>query len=135
MVDLVWEAQRLRRLKAGLLMKAGQQALTSVLSKSKDTDQGNCGRAGSIPELIRAYAAGEDTAVADVEMILRRRGTDIDALMAQTLTEKLDDVERIDRLIASADARRNRALSELERRRDSFARRLRIAAQDVTDIG
>jgi hypothetical protein len=55
-------------------------------------------------------------------------------LMAQALVERLEDVERIDRLIASADARRNRALSEIDRRRDAFTRRLRAAAQDVIDI-
>ena len=135
MVDLVWESQRLRRLKASLLMKAGQQALTNLLAKTKDAGQVNGVRVFSVPELITAYAAGEAAAVAEVETILRRRGLDIDSLMAQALAEKLDDIERIDRLIAGADARRNRALSELERRRDSFARRRRFTAQDVTDVG
>jgi hypothetical protein len=133
-VDLVWEAQRLRRLKASLLMKAGRQALRSLLAKTKDAGQVNGVRAFSIPELISAYTAREAAAVTEVDMILRRHGLDIDTLMAQALAEKLDDLERIDRLIAGADARRNRALNELERRRDSFARRLRLAAQDVADV-
>ena len=133
-VDLVWEAQRLRPLKASLLMKAGQQALASILAKTKDAGQFNEARVFSVPELIKAYAAGEAAAVTEVEMILRRRGLDIDSLMTQALAEKLDDLERIDRLIAGADVRRNRALHELERRRDSFARRLRFAAQDITDV-
>jgi hypothetical protein len=133
-VDLVWEGQRLRRLKASLLMKAGRQALRSLLAKTKDAGQVNGVRVFSIPELISAYTAREAAAVTEVDMILRRHGLDIDTLMAQALAEKLDDLERIDRLIAGADARRNRALNELERRRDSIARRLRLAAQDVTDV-
>jgi hypothetical protein len=132
-VDLVWEAQRLRRFKSSLLMKAGRQALRSLLAKTKDAGQLNGVRTFSISELISAYTAGDAVAVTEVEMILRRLGLDIDTLMAQALAEKLDDLERIDRLIAGADARRNRALNELERRRDSFARRLRLAVQDATD--
>jgi hypothetical protein len=131
-VDLVWEAQRLRRLKASLLMGAGQQALKGLLAKAKDAGELNEVRTFSVPELIRAYAAREAAVVVEVEMVLLRRGLDIDSMMAQALAERLDDIERINRLIAGADARRNRALNELERRRDSFARRLRMAAQDVT---
>ncbi|WP_404290599.1 hypothetical protein ACD578_02600 [Microvirga sp. RSM25] len=134
MVDLVWESQRLRRFKASLLMGAGRQALTNLLATTKDAGQANGVRVFSVPELISAYTTGEVAAVTEVDMILRRRGLDIDTLMAQALAEKLDDLERIDRLIAGADARRNRALNELERRRDSFARRLRLAAQDVADV-
>jgi hypothetical protein len=116
-----------------LLMKAGRQTLTSLLAKTKDAGQLNGVRVFSIPELTTAYTEGEAAAVTEVEMILRRRGLDIDSLMAQALAEKLDDLERIERLIAGADARRNRALHELERRLDSFARRLRLGAQDLTD--
>jgi hypothetical protein len=115
-------------------MKAGRQALRSLLAKTKDAGQLNGVRTFSTSELISAYTAGEATAVTEVEMILRRHGLDIDTLMAQALAENLDDLERIDRLIAGADARRNRALNELERRRDSFARRLRHAVQDATDV-
>jgi hypothetical protein len=117
-----------------LLMKAGRQALRSLLAKTKDAGQLNGVRTFSISELISAYTAGEAAAVTEVEMILRRLGLDIDTLMAQALAEKLDDLERIDRLIAGADARRNRAFNELERRRDSLARRLRLAVQDATDV-
>jgi hypothetical protein len=135
MVDFVWESQRLRRFKASLLMRAGRQALTNLLAKTKDAGQVNGVRVFSVPELIRAYTAGEAAAVREVEMILHRRGMDIDSLMAQALAEKLDDIERIDRLIAGADARRNRTLNELDRRRDSFARRLRTTAQNIIDVG
>ncbi len=133
-VDLMWESQRLRRLKANLLMNAGKQALANLLLNTKETGQVNGNRVMTIPELVNAYAAGDPAAVVEVDRVLLERGQDADSLMAQALAKRLDDVERLDRMIAGADARRNKALSELERRRDSFARRLRVTAGDITDV-
>jgi len=133
-VYLTWEVQRLRRLKASLLMKAGRAALRDVLIKIKDPGILNGVRIFTTPELIRAYVAGDDEAMSVVEAILHERGLSADSLMAQALADKLDEIERMERLIAGADARRNRALAEIERRRDAFARRLRYTVQDVTDV-
>jgi hypothetical protein len=55
--------------------------------------------------------------------------------MSQALSNRLDEVERIDRLIAGADARRNRVLGELERRRDWHVRRSRRLAEDLDADG
>lgn len=44
-----------------------------------------------------------------------------DAVMAQTLALKIDQVERIDRVIADAEARRNVALREIDRHRATLA--------------
>lgn len=133
-VDLMWEAQRYRRVKASLLMQAGRQALTDHLAKVKDAGWIDGVRLFTVSELVTAYTEGDADAVPEVTRILRSRGLDTDMLTAQALADRLEDVERIDRLIASADARRNRALSEIDRRRDAFARRLRAAAHDVIDV-
>ena len=133
-VDLMWEAQRYRRVKAGLLMQVGRQALTEHLTKVKGAGHVEGVRRFTVAELVTAYVEGDSIAVEEVTRILRSRGLDTDMLMAQVLTERLEHIERIDRLIASADARRNRALSEIDRRRDAFARRLRVAANDVIPV-
>jgi hypothetical protein len=133
-VDLMWEAQRLRRLRASLLMKAGRESLANLLTKSKNAGRMDGGCLFTIPELIAAYVAGDTTALAQVDLILREGGLDIHTLMARALAERLDDIERIERLISGADARRNRVLGEIERRRDVFARRLRLTVQEVTDV-
>ena len=62
------------------------------------------------------------------------RGLTLDSIMAQALSDQLRQVERIDHMIASADARRNRVLAEIERRREAIARRLRAVSADVMDI-
>jgi len=41
-------------------------------------------------------------------------GLGLDVVMAQTFSLKLDELERIDRLIAIAEARRNRTLREID---------------------
>jgi hypothetical protein len=44
----------------------------------------------------------------------------MDAVMAQALSLKLDDIERIDRMIATAEGRRNAILREVDRHRTSM---------------
>jgi hypothetical protein len=113
---------------------AQEQALANLLSNTKKTGQVNGNRVMTVPELVNAYAAGDPAAVVEVDRVLLECGLNADSLMAQALAKRLDDVERLDRMIAGADARRNKALSELERRRDSFARRLRVTAGEITDV-
>ena len=53
--------------------------------------------------------------------------------MAQTLSLKLDDIERIERMIAMAEARRNIILREIEWHREMLSQTLRRAVQQVED--
>ena len=52
---------------------------------------------------------------------------------AETLSAKLDDVERIDRMIANAEARRHVVLREIDRHRAAVAARLRAAAEAIEE--
>jgi hypothetical protein len=56
---------------------------------------------------------------------------DFDTIMAQALSDRIEIIEKIDRLITSADARRDKALSHIDRRREAFAQRLRRVAEDL----
>jgi len=53
--------------------------------------------------------------------------------MAETLTLKLDHIERFERLIAAAEARLAGALRELDRRRAVLAQAVGEAAHDIVD--
>ncbi len=60
---------------------------------------------------------------------------DIDSIMATAITLKLPELERLDKLIASYDYRRDAAMRELGRRRDSLAKHARDFANDmITDV-
>lgn len=75
-----------------------------------------------------------------VHALLKERGLDMDMVMADAFQWKTHVIEKLDRALLAASARRDAVLREIERRRDSLATRLRhaidIAGQpeDVADI-
>jgi hypothetical protein len=124
-VALTWEALRLRRARAALLTAsryAGVQRVLSPLCGTKAYD------------LSEQWARREDEAVAAVDRHLVTAGLTMDAVMGQTLAAEIELVEKLDRMIASAEIRRNATLREIERRRSDFAARLRQAAQDRDNV-
>jgi hypothetical protein len=68
-----------------------------------------------------------------VEDILKEAGLTMEAVKAEALVVYLDDFERIERLIASAEARRNAMLREIDRHRSSLAEALRQTAEETID--
>ena len=57
------------------------------------------------------------------EELLHRFGLDDSAIEAEAVRQCAIDVERIDRLLASLESRRNKALRCIREYRDGFARR------------
>jgi hypothetical protein len=55
----------------------------------------------------------------------------MNSVMAQSLSIKLDAVERIDRMTALAEARRNAVLREIDGHRENLSQKLRRAVQQV----
>jgi hypothetical protein len=123
-VDLVWDAFRLRRLKANVLKAAACEGVESLLRPVFRND---------IYEIARNRAARDEAAVESVDAALASAGLSMDAVMARTLTLRIDEVERIDRLVTSAEAGRSSVLRELDRHRASFAQNLRRAIEVVED--
>jgi hypothetical protein len=98
-VDLVWEAWRLRRLKAALMAAHAHRGLSAALVPLVEWRERDV--------LVGDWFAREPEAIKRVDQILESAGLSMDAVMAQTLSVKLDDIERIDRMTALAEARRN----------------------------
>jgi hypothetical protein len=120
-VDLAWDVLRLRRLKANLLRVRARDALREVLDPlSKDAF-----------DLTRGWFARDAAAVDKVERALKSAGLSMDTVMAATLRQQLEEIERIEAMIANAENRRGTALSEIERHRASFAEKLRGALDQV----
>jgi len=122
-VDLVWDSMRLRRLKSQLLHAAAHKGLARALTPLRD--------AVAADGLSRKWAMGDKEAVSEVEWLLRRAGLAIDAVMAQTLAARIDDVERIDRMATIAEARRDAVLRDIRARRAAFGQALRRAGQAI----
>jgi hypothetical protein len=125
LVDLVWEALRLRRLKASLMTATAYRGLEQILKPL----------VGFLEEqgLAKAWAARDQSAIKRVDKLLASAGLTMDAVMAQTLSISLDDIERIDRMIATAEVRRNAILREVDRHRTTWGQELRRAAQQAED--
>ena len=126
-VDLVWEAFRLRRLKAHLMTAVAHKGLREILEPLIGwTDARN---------LAEAWAARERSAIKQADELLASAGLTMDAVMAQSLSLKLNDIERIDRMIAAAEMRRNAILREIDRHRTTWGQELRRAAQQAEEAG
>ena len=121
-VDLVWEIFRLRRLKWTLLAATAREGLIKVLCELVG---------GEVITLADEWVARKPSAIKQVDKILASAELSSDAIMAQTLSIKLDDIERIDRMIQVAEARRNVSLREINRHRETLSQKLRRAMQQV----
>jgi hypothetical protein len=82
-------------------------------------------------ELAQAYFRGDSDAATSVHEYLTRAGKSIDGLFAEALKETLDYVERVDRLTAFAESRRNASLREIDRRRPILAEMLRPKVKQI----
>jgi hypothetical protein len=122
-VDLAWEAFRLRRLKADLMSAAAHEGMAEVLRPLVDCPE----------RLARSWARRSERAVRTIETALAQAGASMDAVAARTFCARIGDFERIERMITAAEARRNAALRELDRHRANFALRLRRTIAAVED--
>jgi hypothetical protein len=124
-VDLSFEILQLRRLKTGLIAASQRSSLIGTLAcLMKDA---------KAEALAERYVARDAAAIAEVERALVAAGLSMASVTARSLVANLDSFERIERSIASAEARRNAALRELERHRSAFAEVLRRAADEIVD--
>lgn len=125
-VDLAWDAFRLRRLKANLMTAAAHEGLRTVLSARSNVGDG-------IPQLVDRWVLRKAEAVAEVQQRLASADLGMDAVMACTLSKRIKEIERIDRMTTGVEVRRSAALREIERHRESFAQRLRRTIDQVED--
>jgi hypothetical protein len=146
-LDLAWESLRYRRLKSALLDGAAARGLSDVLDPLLRVRRAADAEAGIEPDpylssgivLAEMWAAGDGKAVARVEKILAAAGQSRDRGMerarAQALAYRIGHVERIERMLAGAEARRNAVLREIERHRATFGRALERAVAQAENAG
>jgi hypothetical protein len=125
--DLVWDALRLSRLKASLLDSCVQEGMDKVL------------RGLELPEPARSSRGGaqDPAAIEKVEAALAAAGSSLDMVAAQTLSQRhdvIDHIDRIERMTMAVEARRNAALEEIARHRATFAKRLRRAIGEANAV-
>lgn len=77
--------------------------------------------------------AGDRSARKEVEAALHKAQLSFNDITAKTLESKLYSFERLDRMLASAEARRNIALREIDRHRSAFGTAVRQSIEQVED--
>jgi hypothetical protein len=125
-VDLTWEILRLRYVKAGILrasMCIGVENVLACLGRSYPARK----------NLADRWAAGNNAARIKVDVIINKAGLTMEEATAKTLESKLDSIERVDRMLASAEARRNNALREIDRHRDALGGGVRRSIEEIED--
>ncbi len=124
-VDLIWETLRLRRLKVKFLNAYAHEGVERLLDGIFDFSNRSV--------LAQGWAQKDKATVKHVLALLKQVGHDQESIAASTLAIKLQTIERIDIMIARAEARRNAVLREVERHRDALAKRLHESAKAIED--
>jgi hypothetical protein len=133
-VALAWETQRLRRQRDSLLRLAGGQAmklmLLRILPYEDDADDDRDFEAEALAE---DCFAGDRKAGARVASLLAKAGLSQDDVTMEALLLKAGEVDRLDEKAERLERRREALLSQIGRRRESFAGRVRLAAEEIVD--
>ena len=136
-VDLSWEVFRLRRMKANVVTAATHKALAGVLAPivDKNCDYEIISVLDERPSqrLASGWYRRDEEVVREVEGLLRTAGLSMDVVAAVALTTSLGDIERVDRMVMTAEARRNAVLREVARHRAASAQDLRRSSGVVRD--
>jgi|GEM_PF-2878898 len=117
---LIWEMQRLRRIKAGIIRAAMPDALEAILKPVTDS--------ATAASLVNGWRVQDANAQQQVDGILELLKMTMDDVAAYAVQQRIKHIDKINTMIMQAEARRNAALREIERHRDLLAARLRAAA-------
>ena len=129
---------RFRRWKTRLIGICGHEGLLPILEKlvtdNRDprNEQALLVRSPA-DRLADQWARGNPEALKQVSKILNEAEIDFESIMAQTMAVKLDEIERIDRLMTQNEIRRNALLREIDRRRLALAQRIMKDVEDISD--
>ena len=121
--DFTWEIFALRRLKVNLLTATSHKAVKAVLLPIIGYLEADT--------LASDWAAQKPSAIKRVNKILNSAGLTMDAVIAQTLLENLDFVERIERMITIKESCRNATLREIDHHRATLAHALRATVHQL----
>jgi hypothetical protein len=123
-VDLSWEILRLRRLKIDLVEIDREDENATIEWKREHADEPDF-------DFISGKRTPRDPA--DIEARKNKPLLDTETDSAELLFKHIEQYEHIEKLLTSAEFRRDRILREIELRRDHMGRRLRAASNEILD--
>jgi hypothetical protein len=123
-VDLSWEIVRLRRLKIDLVEIDREDKNATIEWEREHFDE-------PYVDFVSGKLTPRDTA--DIEARKNKPLLDTETDSVKLLFKHIEEYEHIERLLTSAELRRDRILREIELRRDHMGRRLRAASDEILD--
>lgn len=124
-VHLQWELRRLQESKAQFIRLKFEESIGEVLSSVIGTVNAQ--------GVLVDRKVGVDGAQERLEKIFQAAELSQSTVDAQTIILYLDEIERLDRMVSSAEVRRNNAIREVRFHREVLARSLRRACEEVED--
>jgi hypothetical protein len=129
--NYTWEIQRYRRIETAMINNERQEALCTLLQPTlvkacKDYD---------IPQKAKAYAnqyiSGEPSKKTVAH--LAKYGLDVDSILAEAFSRKIQQLELVARMRTTAEFRREKLLNELEKHQRAFGLQVRrvIESEDA----
>ena len=137
LVDLIWEASRLRRWRGQILDQARQDAARTLIAQEQDSRRALSGGSGTPDAIVEAitiaqlWLSGKYSKT--FEDILQQQGLTTDDVMAEAFRLRLAGIERIDRMSAACDLRRDALFREIERKRATHSQQMRSAAAHIME--
>jgi hypothetical protein len=138
-VDIDWEIVRLRRLKSDLVNQAFRDKIKEALGRlqtngnSNDDETDDENDEIDIDALASGWAVGDRAATRKVEEILKAGNVTFQDLLTRASLYRLGEIERIDRLIMTSEARRNATLREIDRHRQILGQQRRRVPEQIDD--
>jgi hypothetical protein len=133
---LVWEIRRLRRCKAAIINSEIGPTLASLLDrllrKPGEPQEGSWlySISAKAHNLAKEWFT-EKAAKKEVSELLKRFQLDESAIESEAIRRAAADLEKIDRMIASAESRLNKALRCIAEYRGDFGRQLRESSHRI----
>jgi hypothetical protein len=122
LADCVWIMLRYRRLQASLITATAHNGLWSALEPLA---------VEGLSELVQEWTRRRSSAIKQVDQLLSSADLSMDAVLAHTLLHNLDSIERLDRMIVLAGARRDAILREIDRHRGTLGHALRRSIDQI----
>ena len=130
---LAWEILRLRRCKAGIINSAFRAALEKFLTQLLRPPGGYSHQVKNEAESLAHTWFSDAAAKKQVSELLAQFQLDEFSIEAEAIRSVGDNLEQLDRLLASLESRRNKALRCVAEYRGGLARQLRESSDRIIE--
>lgn len=115
-VDITWEIHRIRRFVSLIINNQRGDSLSALLANTYAPDMDIESDRQKAKKLAVEFQLGEKNAKDEVEPRLAKFAISESAILAEAFQQRIDTVEKANRILAAAESRRSRILREIEQR-------------------